>query len=227
MTSSLNTSLTSAFKWCIQFPPCQLEQNINVKRKPRLQGTCKTEPIDVCRGTPGYAAPELCRTYLRLSNESVTNKADIFSVGVTLLETWLGGIPYTSMLFPPPPPNWVDQQLPWESMLIMRWVAQPGSRFGKAPTNPVRDCLQAEHPFVGKLIRSCCQANPRKRPTAAEVAALLRQELTRTEAEQAESAGQAATDVLPVRPTGIAPWQLHDVYICEHNSSAMPDQPAQ
>ncbi|KAK9867545.1 hypothetical protein WJX84_000173 [Apatococcus fuscideae] len=159
-------------------------------------------PLNDFRGTPGYAAPELCRTYLGRSREAITPKADVFSLGVTLLEIWLGRSPFAGMRFPAAPRNWVQKGLPWEWLLIMRWLAEPGSNIFKLRPNPARQCLKSEHFFVGSLIHQCCQADPKKRPSAAEVEVILGQELSRHEDTRATVAADVSEAVMDKISTG-------------------------
>ncbi|KAK9832380.1 hypothetical protein WJX74_008307 [Apatococcus lobatus] len=106
------------------------------------------------------------------------------------------------MRSPAAPRNWEQKGLPWDWLLIMRCLAEPGSNIFKLRPNPARQCLKSEHPFMGSLIHPCCQADPKKCSTAAEVEVILAQELSRHEDTHATVAADASEAVMGKILTG-------------------------
>lgn len=91
-------------------------------------------------GTPCYMAPEVLE-----SSDGYTEKADIWSFGITAIELALGSAPYASMT----------------PLQIIQKVL-------KAPP-PVLPANSGFSPEFRDLVKSCLNYNPKKRPTAHEL----------------------------------------------------------
>ncbi|GIL85727.1 hypothetical protein Vretimale_13165 [Volvox reticuliferus] len=96
-------------------------------------------------GTPAYMAPEC----FDVENNVVTDKADIFSLGVLLWEMLMGRRPWARLANP---------------LAVALMVAYSGARLSLNDLGEDR-CP----PKLGRLIHACWERDPARRPAAAEV----------------------------------------------------------
>lgn len=115
----------------------------------------------------------------------ITPAADVFSLGIVVLETYLGYLPYNRIPFPPelleerlprglPQGPARDQALKDVTMYAVDvGLAMLGSSIPAPGESKVWDCFQTGNPFVDRLVAMCCHPDPQQRASAAEVAAFL------------------------------------------------------
>ena len=100
-----------------------------------------------CIGTPVYMAPEV------LSKNKYSEKADVYSFGIVLMEIFTGNLPYSQ-----PPFDKMNQAQ------LMYQILENGCR-------PV---IEGLHPILQHLIEECWSADPHIRPSFPEIVMRLR-----------------------------------------------------
>jgi len=100
-----------------------------------------------CIGTPVYMAPEV------LSKNKYSEKADVYSFGIVLMEIFTNRLPYSH-----PPYDTMNQAM------LMYHIIEKGAR-------PAIDDI---HPILQHLIEECWATDPRLRPTFPEIIVRLR-----------------------------------------------------
>ena len=134
-------------------------------------------------------APEFCRGKVYGHRPPITAAADVFSLGIIVLETFLGHLPYADIPFPP---HLLEAELPrgmadgpakkkalqdamWHNVMLA--LAHLGSSIPEPGSNKVWDCFQTGNPVVDRLVLMCCHPDPQQRASASQIAAFLAQEV--------------------------------------------------
>lgn len=143
-----------------------------------------------CRGTLGLLSPEVCRLLYYNSTESLSEKVDVWSMGLTLIELWEGASPWNKLwdkycLRCPnvKRPSQVQEETDWFAERIARTTAKLDGAIPAPGKNNCWDSLQTQHELVTRIVQACCHPDPLGRPSAACVAEMLLQKLQETEAE--------------------------------------------
>ncbi|MFU8872052.1 serine/threonine-protein kinase [Micromonospora sp. SL4-19] len=121
-------------------------------------------------GTPAYVAPE------RLDGAPAQPATDVYSLGVLLFEALTGQTPYPADT--------------WEQLGVALAEAEP----------PTLDDLPGLPAPVADVCLRCLARNPRRRPTARQVAAALRDHLRPADAQAATVLAPAVTLPAPATP---------------------------
>ncbi|MER7169206.1 serine/threonine-protein kinase, partial [Micromonospora sp. NPDC000207] len=128
-------------------------------------------------GTPAYVAPE------RLDGAQAQPATDIYSLGVLLYETLTGQVPY-------PADTWEELSTALAHTAPPQTLDVPG-----LPVEVTRICLR------------CLDRDPQRRPTAAQVAATLRDQLLPSDPQAATMLAPTMTlpSIVVARPAGPPP----------------------
>lgn len=169
---------------------CRLPKTNRCSKNP---SNCKLTVEEKCRGTWGYMAPEFCRMRVFDRDALISPAADVFSLGIVVLETFLGHLPYDSIPFPPKLLEAVlPRGMPWglsrnqaleqvKMDLIDDTLARLGTSIPEPGKNKVWNCFQTGNLIVDRLVVMCCHPDPQQRASAAEVAAFLAHKMRQLE----------------------------------------------
>ncbi|SBT50666.1 serine/threonine-protein kinase [Micromonospora narathiwatensis] len=146
-------------------------------------------------GTPAYVAPE------RLDGAPAQPATDVYSLGVLLFETLTGQPPYAADT--------------WEQLSAALDEAGP----------PTLDGVPGLPPAVADVCLRCLARDPRRRPTAHQLATVLRDQLLPADPQAATML--APTVTLPALPAPAAPGpDLRHPAVGPHPVAAAPPRPA-
>ena len=143
-----------------------------------MPAACPTR-IVAYRGTPSFAAPEVCRRLHQVSSEGLTQRLDIWSLGVTLFELWMGHSPWARLITDGTGSGTrFDHHITWTVGELRGDIPPPG-------VNSCWDALTTKHDVVTYIIRRCCHPAAEKRPTARQLIGLVEDKLRTIEFELA------------------------------------------
>ncbi|KAK9832344.1 hypothetical protein WJX74_007203 [Apatococcus lobatus] len=124
----------------------------------------------------------MCQNKIFGDNLPATPAADVFSLGIVALETYLGHLPYSFVPFPPellaellpqsmrPGPARTqalkDAKLHAINIGLARLAM--GSSIPAPGVHKIWDCLQTGFPLVDRLLNMCCHPDAQQRASAAK-----------------------------------------------------------
>jgi serine/threonine protein kinase len=150
-------------EWSVKI--CDLGLAKSLRQASNTTPSVGTKPI----GVPGYLAPE----YLSMDAHEYTTAMDVYSLGMTIWSVVFSMVPFE----------------PYTREQVVEYVCGDGTREGRRPRSHWTKIPERWRPHMQRLIQSCWQHEPQKRPSAKQVSIWLQK------AEQQES-GVEAVDKL-------------------------------
>ncbi|KAK9865121.1 hypothetical protein WJX84_002939 [Apatococcus fuscideae] len=165
---------------------------LSYKREQGIAGRPSNSPD--ARGTVSYAAPEICRRIHDIDQDPFTRKVDIWSLGITIAEIWLGCSPWAQLETADSDQHRQSSRAskPAASLSMFasdlsRTLAQLKGDVPEPGSNACWDALETQHEFVTGMIRKCCHPDPMRRPSAAWVVRSLADQLAEMEKQLARN----------------------------------------